>query len=323
MKKIGVLTSGGDAPGMNATLRAVVKAGIYHNLEVLGIEAGYIGLLKNRFRKLDILDVEEIISYGGTIIKTGRTKEFQTEEGFNKALENIKKLELDGLVVIGGNGSMKGAQKLIDAGIKVIGVPGTIDNDITGTDYAIGFDTACNIVTDTVDRILDTATSLVGDTPRVFVIEVMGRNSGEIAITSTLAGSVDALLIPEQEVDYDRITNNLKRKFEMGKNYGIILMAEGVGRVDDISRELEMRLGFKVRETLLGHQQRGGRPTAFDRVLASKLGAEAVNQLVKGENAKMVGVRNNVVEAVDLEVVNSEQKKFNDKNYTLTKMICY
>jgi len=323
MQRIGVLTSGGDAPGMNATLRAVVKAGTYYNLEVLGIEAGYIGLLEKRYRRLEILDVEEIISYGGTIIKTGRTKEFQSKEGFKRALANIKSLELDGLVVIGGNGSMKGAQKLVDAGVKVIGVPGTIDNDIAGTDYAIGFDTACNIVTETVDRILDTATSLVGDTPRVFVIEVMGRHSGEIAMTSALAGSVDGLLIPEQEVDYDEITDNLKRKFEIGKNYGIILMAEGVGKVDDISRELEMRLGFKVRETLLGHQQRGGRPTVFDRVLASKLGAEAVNQLVKGENAKMVGVRNNVVEAVDLEVVNSQQKSFNDKNYELTKMICY
>ncbi|WP_018247995.1 ATP-dependent 6-phosphofructokinase [Orenia marismortui] len=323
MKKIGVLTSGGDAPGMNATLRAVVKAGTYHNLEVIGIEAGYIGLLEGRYRNLDILDVEEIVSYGGTIIKTGRTKEFQRKEGFNKALDNIKNLELDGLVVIGGNGSMKGAQKLSEAGIKVMGVPGTIDNDITGTDYAIGFDTACNIVTETVDRILDTATALVGSTPRVFVIEVMGRHSGEIAMTSTLAGSVDALLIPEQEVDYDQISANLKRKFELGKNYGIILMAEGVGKVDEISRELEMRLGFKVRETLLGHQQRGGRPTAFDRVLGSKLGAEAVNQLVKGESSKMVGVRNNVVKAVDLKVVNSDKKKFNTKNYELTKMLCY
>ncbi|PRX35541.1 6-phosphofructokinase [Orenia metallireducens] len=323
MQRIGVLTSGGDAPGMNATLRAVVKAGTYHNLEVLGIEAGYIGLLEKRYRKLEILDVEEIVSYGGTIIKTGRTKEFQSETGFKKALANIKNLELDGLVVIGGNGSMKGAQKLVDAGVKVIGVPGTIDNDITGTDYAIGFDTACNIVTETVDRILDTATSLVGDTPRVFVIEVMGRHSGEIAMNSTLAGSVDGLLIPELEIDYDEVADNLKRKFEIGKNYGIILMAEGVGKVDDISRELEMRLGYKIRETLLGHQQRGGRPTFFDRVLASKLGAEAVNQLVKGENAKMVGIKNNKVEVTDLKVVNNSDKEFNDKDYKLNRILCY
>ncbi len=323
MKRIAVLTSGGDAPGMNASIRAVVKSGSYHGVEVFGIEAGYIGLIEKKYKKLTIYDVEEIVSYGGTIIKTGRTDEFKTNEGFQKALATIEELELDGVVVIGGNGSMKGAEKLAQAGVNVIGVPGTIDNDITGTDYAIGFDTACNIVTETIDRILDTALSLVGDNPRVFLVEVMGRESGEIATTATLSGSVDAVLVPEKELKYDDLIEKLQRKFANGKNYAIILMAEGVGGVNEVSKNLEDRLGFKVRPTLLGHQQRGGRPTVFDRVLASKLGAEAVNQLVKGRQNKLVGMCNDRIEITSLAVVNNAIKKLNNKNYELSKILSY
>ncbi|GAB6099177.1 6-phosphofructokinase [Halanaerocella petrolearia] len=323
MEKIGVLTSGGDAPGMNGAIRAIVKTGIYHDLEVIGIEYGYIGLLEKRYRKLKISDVENIIHRGGTILKSGRTEDIKNKSGFEKAVNNVNQLGLDGLIVIGGNGSLKGAEKFAKAGIKTIGIPATIDNDVADTDYSIGFDTACSIVINAVDNILDTATSLVADNPRVFLIEVMGRDCGEIAMMSSLASSIDLALVPEEFITYIEMVNKLKEKFKRGKNYSIILMSEGAGDIDDVSNELEKRLGFEVKPVLLGHQQRGGKPTAFDRVLASKLGVKAVEQLIRGEINNLVGVKNNEFNAIDLSIVNSNNREWNSDFFELSERLSY
>ncbi|MGE6628909.1 6-phosphofructokinase [Bacillus sp. NPDC077027] len=289
MKRIGVLTSGGDSPGMNAAVRAVVRKAIYHNVEVYGIYNGYSGLINGKIEKLEIGSVGDIIHRGGTKLYTARCPEFKTVEGREKGIENLQKFGIEGLVVIGGDGSYMGAKKLTEHGFPCVGVPGTIDNDIPGTDFTIGFDTALNTVIDAIDKIRDTATSH----ERTYVIEVMGRHAGDIALWSGLAGGAESILIPEADYDMDEIIARLRRGHERGKKHSIIVMAEGIGSGVDFGKRIEEETSLETRVSVLGHIQRGGSPSAFDRVLASRLGAYAVELLLEGNGGRCVGIQNN------------------------------
>ncbi|MBH8585379.1 MULTISPECIES: 6-phosphofructokinase [Thermoactinomyces] len=317
MKRIAVLTSGGDAPGMNAAIRAVVRSGHYHGLEVYGVIRGYSGLINGDIRPLSLRSVGDIIHRGGTILYSARCKEFQTEEGRKKAVEQLRKHEIDGLVVIGGDGSFRGAQKLTALGFPAVGVPGTIDNDIPGTDFTIGFDTAVNTVIDCIDKIRDTATSH----ERTYVIEVMGRNAGDIALWSGLADGAESILIPESPYDLDDVVNRLKQAAESGKKHSIIIVAEGVGSGVEFAEKIKEKLSVETRVTVLGHVQRGGSPTAFDRVLASRMGAKAVDLLRAGEKDKMVAIQNNKLVGIDFDEAFSMKHQPDMELYDLAKIL--
>ena len=291
MKTIGVLTSGGDAPGMNAAIRAVVRKAIYHGVEVYGIIGGYAGLISGNVQKLELGSVGDIIHRGGTMLFSARCDEFKTEEGQLKGIKQLKKLGIEGLIVIGGDGSYRGAQALTEHGFPCIGVPGTIDNDICGTQFTIGFDTALNTVIDAIDKIRDTATSH----ERTFVIEVMGRNAGDIALWSGLAGGAETILIPEENYDMKDICDRLKKGHERGKKHSIIIVAEGVASGIELGKKIKELTNFDTRVSVLGHMQRGGSPTAFDRVLASRLGSRAVELIMAGLGGRAVGIESNKV----------------------------
>lgn len=287
LKRIGVLTSGGDSPGMNAAIRAVVRAAIGRGSEVIGFYHGYEGLIANESEPLESKSVGGIISRGGTMLRTARSKEFMTEEGRDLAVATLTKEGVEGLVVIGGDGSLTGALKLYEEfGFPVMGVPGSIDNDISGTDYSIGFDTAVNAALEAIDRVRDTAYSH----ERIFVIEVMGRRNGFIALEAGLAGGAEAILIPEVPYSLVETCQEMKSAATRGKKSSIIVVAEGAARAMDIKEFIEKNTGFEARQMVLGHMQRGGSPTAFDRVLALRLGALAANRLISGFSAEMVGV---------------------------------
>ncbi|WP_270179560.1 6-phosphofructokinase [Alkalihalobacillus sp. CinArs1] len=296
MKRIGVLTSGGDSPGMNAAIRAVVRKAIYHDIEVFGIYHGYTGLMNDEIKKMEIGSVADIIHRGGTMLYSSRCPEFKTVEGQLKGVENLKKHGIEGLVVIGGDGSYRGAQKLTGHGFPTIGIPGTIDNDIPGTDFTIGFDTALNTVIQAIDKIRDTATSH----ERTYVIEVMGRDAGDIALWSGLADGAESILIPEENYEMSDILARLKRGHDRGKRHSIIVVAEGVGSGVEIGKEIQEAMNMETRVTVLGHVQRGGSPTATDRVLASRLGARAVELLLEGAQDRTVGIHNNQI--IDLDI---------------------
>ncbi|WP_342688265.1 6-phosphofructokinase [Bacillus pumilus] len=306
MKRIGVLTSGGDSPGMNAAVRAVVRKAIYHNVEVYGIYNGYSGLINGKIEKLEIGSVGDIIHRGGTKLYTARCPEFKTVEGREKGIENLKKFGIEGLVVIGGDGSFMGAKKLTELGFPCVGVPGTIDNDIPGTDFTIGFDTALNTVIDAIDKIRDTATSH----ERTYVVEVMGRHAGDIALWSGLAGGAESILIPEADYDMDEIIARLRRGHERGKKHSIIIVAEGVGSGVEFGKRIEEEASLETRVSVLGHIQRGGSPSAFDRVLASRLGAYAVELLLEGKGGRCVGIQSN-------ELVHHDILDILDKKHTV------
>lgn len=303
MKRIGVLTSGGDSPGMNAAVRAVVRKAIYHNIEVYGVYGGYSGLMSGNIKKLELGSVGDIIHRGGTVLYSARSEEFKTKEGQQKGIEQMKKHGIDGLVVIGGDGSYRGARALTEQGFPCVGVPGTIDNDIPGTQYTIGFDTALNTVIDAIDKIRDTATSH----ERTFIIEVMGRNAGDIALWAGLAGGAETILIPEEGYNMDEIAARLKKGHERGKKHSIIVVAEGVCSGVEFAKKVKETTDFDTRVSVLGHMQRGGSPTAFDRVLASRLGASAVELLIDGKGGRAVGIENNklvdhdIIEILDRE----------------------
>ncbi len=254
MKKIGVLTSGGDSPGMNAAIRSVVRKAIYHDLEVYGIYNGYQGLIDGNIKQLDLGSVGDIIQRGGTVLHTARCEEFKTDEGQNKGIEQLKHFGIEGLVVIGGDGSFRGAEKLTQKGYPCIGVPGTIDNDIPGTDFTIGFDTALNTVIEAIDKVRDTATSH----ERTYVVEVMGRHAGDIALWAGLADGAESILIPEQPTDFNDVIERLKRGQERGKKHSIIIVAEGVGSGFEFGKRIEEATNMDTRVTILGHVQRGG-----------------------------------------------------------------
>jgi 6-phosphofructokinase 1 len=305
MRKIGVLTSGGDAPGMNAAIRAVVRKAIYHGLEVAGIKRGYQGLIQGDIVDMDLGSVADIIHRGGTMLFTARSEEFRTEAGREKAVKQIREHGIDALIVIGGDGSFRGAKLLSDMGVPTIGIPGTIDNDIPCTDYTIGFDTAVNTVIDAVDKIRDTATSH----ERTYVIEVMGRNAGDIALVAGVAAGAETILIPEERHDMIKIVEKLKRGAARGKKHSIILVAEGAGKGFAIGEVIRELTGWETRVTVLGHIQRGGSPTAFDRMLASKMGAYAVDLLIAGDNAKMIGILGGKIQATDITVALNTPRK--------------
>jgi 6-phosphofructokinase 1 len=317
MKRIAVLTSGGDAPGMNAAIRAVVRSGYYHGLEVYGVYRGYTGLIQGDIEKMELGTVGDIIHRGGTVLYSSRCEEFKTEEGRQKAVEQLKKHQIDGLVVIGGDGSFQGAKKLTALGFPTIGVPGTIDNDIPATDFTIGFDTAVNTVVECIDKIRDTATSH----ERTYIVEVMGRDAGDIALWAGLADGAESILIPEAPYQIDEIVERLQRSSERGKKHSIIIVAEGVGSGLDVADKITDRLGWETRVTVLGHVQRGGSPTAFDRVLASRMGAKAVELLLSGQRDMMVAIRNNDVIGIDFDEALSQKHQPRMELYDLAKIL--
>ncbi|MBO0462733.1 MULTISPECIES: 6-phosphofructokinase [Enterococcus] len=296
MKRIGILTSGGDAPGMNAAVRAVVRKGIYEGLEVYGINYGFAGLVAGDIRRLDVADVGDKIQRGGTFLYSARYPEFGTEEGQLKGIEQLKKFGIEGLVVIGGDGSYHGAMALTKRGFPAVGVPGTIDNDIPGTDFTIGFDTAINTVLESIDRIRDTATSHV----RTFVIEVMGRNAGDIALWSGVAGGADEIIIPEHDFDMAVVAKKIQDGRDRGKKHCLIILAEGVMGGNEFAEKLSEYGDYHTRVSILGHVVRGGSPTARDRVLASKFGAHAVELLQQGKGGLCIGIRDNDIVEADI-----------------------
>ena len=288
MKRIAVLTSGGDAPGMNAAVRAIVRKGIYEGFEVYGINYGYAGLVAGDIRKLTPADVSDMIGRGGTFLYSARYPEFANREGQEKGIEQLKKFGIEGLVVVGGDGSYQGAVALTKLGFPTVGVPGTIDNDIPGTEYTIGFDTAINTVLEALDRLRDTATSHV----RTFIVEVMGRHAGDIALWTGVASGAEQILIPEQDFDLAEVAKEIKQGRLNGKKHTLIVLAEGVMTGDELAKKLlEFDSDFHTRVTVLGHVQRGGSPTARDRVLASRMGAKAIDLLKEDIGGVCVGVK--------------------------------
>ena len=317
MKKIGVLTSGGDAPGMNASVRAVVRRAVTMGLEVVGVRRGYAGLLSNDVMPMNVSSVGDIITRGGTILQTARCLEMYEPEGQRKAFEKARELGIDGLVVIGGDGSFRGALRLTELGLPCIGVPGTIDNDIYGTDYTIGFDTAVNTALEAIRKIRDTATSH----NRTFVLEVMGRNSGWIALASGLAGGAESILIPEYPTPIETVIARLLRGAERGKKHSLIIVAEGAGEGFKIGEQIKAATNFDTRVTVLGHIQRGGSPTAADAMLASRLGAAAVQALTQGQAGQFVGIINNDVTFQPLENVLGKSKAVSRELFDLAEVL--
>lgn len=302
INKIGVLTSGGDAPGMNAAIRAVVRACAYHNIECIGIYRGFQGMIEGDFKEMGPRSVNNIINKGGTILKTARSKEFLTFEGRKKAHENLRNQNIDALVVIGGDGSFTGAEIFnSEFDFPVIGIPGTIDNDIFGTSHTIGFDTAINTVVDAVDKIRDTASSH----NRLFFVEVMGRDAGHIALNAGIGAGAEEILIPEEDLGLERLLESLKRSKISGKSSSIVIVSEGdkIGKnVFELKDYVDQNLPeYDVRVSVLGHMQRGGRPSCFDRVLASRLGVKAVETLLEGKTNLMVGLINDKMHLTPLE----------------------
>ena len=302
MKKIAVLTSGGDAPGMNAAIRAVVRACAFHQLECVGVFRGLQGLIEGDFKVMGPRSVKNIINRGGTILKSARSNEFRTAEGRAKAYEQLKKLGIDALVVIGGDGTFTGANVFMsEYDIPIVGLPGTIDNDINGTDYTIGYDTALNTVVEAIDKIRDTANSH----NRLFLIEVMGRDAGDIALNAGIGAGAEEILIPEQNLGKERLVSSLKRSKKSGKSSSIVVVAEGdqSGKnIFELADYVRVNLNeYEVKVTVLGHIQRGGTPSCFDRVLASRLGVGAVDALLNNERGVMIGVANNKIVSVPFE----------------------
>lgn len=297
--KIGVLTSGGDSPGMNAAIRAVVRSCAYHNMECAGVYRGFQGLIEGDFKELDARSVKNIINRGGTFIKSARSKDFMTFEGRKKAFENLKNENIDALVVIGGDGSFAGASVFIkEFNFPIVGLPGTIDNDINGTDYSIGYDTALNTVVEAIDKIRDTANSH----NRLFLVEVMGRDAGDIALNAGIGAGAEEILIPEQNMGRERLLESLSRSKKSGKSSSIVVVSEGdqIGKnIFELAKYIEENLKeYEVRVTVLGHIQRGGSPSCFDRVLASRLGVGGVDALMRGETNVMIGIVHNKVISV-------------------------
>lgn len=317
MNKIALLTSGGDAPGMNAAIRAVVRTAIYYGVEVVGVKRGYAGLIEKDFIPLTLGSVADIIQRGGTILLTARCDEFRTEEGRQKALANIKEEGIKGVVTIGGDGTFRGALELDKLGVPVIGIPGTIDNDIPCTSATIGFDTVVNTVVDAINKIRDTATSH----GRIFVIEVMGRKSGFIALEAGLAGGAESIMIPELPLKVDDIIKNIQRGLKRGKKHSIILIAEGAADATEVTKEIMEKTGLETRLSILGYIQRGGTPSAQDRLLASRMGAEAVNLLLRGERKKMLALDGEQIRNFDLDWAINQSKTVRLEDLRLADML--
>lgn len=313
-KTIGVLTSGGDAPGMNPAIRAVVRAALSKGHRVLGIHRGYRGLLENDYVEMQMRSVSDVIQRGGTVLYTARCEEFKTPEGLNLALENGRKMGLDGLVVIGGDGSYRGACALSNAGIPCVGIPGTIDNDIASTDYSIGFDTCINTVVESVDKLRDTAQSHA----RCSVVEVMGRRAGHIALYAGIACGATAILIPERPYDLQRdVIDRMKETLRDGKSHFIIIVAEGAGDSREISQKIETAIQIDTRLTVLGHVQRGGSPSARERVNASMMGYRAVELLEEGKGNRVIGMQNGQIVDYEINEALAMKKDIDERLYKI------
>lgn len=298
VKKIGVLTSGGDAPGMNAAIRAVVRTAVYNGIEVAGVLKGYNGLINGDFVPMNARSVGETLQKGGTILQTARCLEFKEIEGVRKGIQMAREEGIDGLVVIGGDGSFRGARDLSREGLPTIALPGTIDNDVGCSEYTIGFDTCLNTVIEAIDKIRDTSSSH----ERCSLIEVMGRDAGYIAIEAAIACGAEVVLIPEVKYDLQKdVIDVIKNGKERGKKHSIVIVAEGVGGILDLAKEIKEKAGIDTRVTILGHIQRGGRPTVKDRVTASRMGAKAVELLIEGKSNRIVCMQNNNIADVDIE----------------------
>lgn len=307
IKKIGVYTSGGDAPGMNPAIRAVVRSAISKQVEVVGIYQGYVGMIENKMKPLQMRDMANIIQRGGTILKTGRSAEFLKPEFRAKAAQNLRAQGIEGLICIGGDGSFRGAQALWNEHqIPVVGIAGTIDNDVYGTDDTIGFDTAVNTALQAIDKIRDTADSH----DRIFIVEVMGRNSGHIASHVGLAGGAEEILTPDNLIPVDKIVENLKNSRAKGKTSSILITAEGQkpGRAYDLADAIRKKSGFDAKVCILGHQQRGGSPSAHDRILASRLANAAVEALLSGKTNSMIGAQGDKLIEISLDLVATKEK---------------
>ncbi len=340
MKKIGILTGGGDCPGLNAVIRAIVKKSIHYNWEIIGIKNGWDGLINGEMELLTDYSVSGILPKGGTIIGTSRTNPFKNEEEVNKIVENIKKFGLDAIIAIGGNDTLSVAAKFHKMNIPMIGVPKTIDNDLSGTDYSFGFDTAVSIVTQAIDRLHTTAESH----HRVMVVEVMGRNTGWIATMAGIAGGADEILIPEEPFDIEEVCRNLRGRYDRGKKFSIIAIAEGAhpknsnpsftqsyekdefgnirlgGISHYLAKEIEKRMDVETRVTVLGHVQRGGIPTAHDRVLATRFGVATVEAIKNDEYGKMVALQGDKIVLVDIEEASTKTKKVDEELYEIGKI---
>jgi 6-phosphofructokinase 1 len=318
MKRIGVLTSGGDAPGMNAAIRSVVRSAIYYKIEAMGIFRGYDGLINEEMKLLDHRSVSNIISRGGTILKTDRSDKFRTVEGRRRAYEVTKKNDIDGLVLIGGDGTYRGGVVFHkEWGVPCIGVPGSIDNDINGTDSTIGSDTAVNTALEAIDKIRDTATSM----ERIFIVEVMGRSSGYIAINAALSGGAEDVLVPERKYDMQELCQDIVEGNLRGKLSWIVIVAEGVAKAGDIAKIITRTTTLETRVVTHGHIQRGGSPTAKDRILATRLGAESVNLLRKGISSKAVGVVGSKINIVGLASAVTKRSTAVNSLYKLIKIL--
>ena len=319
LKKIGVLTSGGDAPGMNAAVRAVTRAAIRMGMQVYGIRRGYNGLINGDVIEMNERSVSDIIQRGGTMLYTARCPEFRTEEGVNKAKDKCKELGLEGIVVIGGDGSFRGAADLSAKGILGVGLPGTIDNDISCTEYTIGYDTAMNTAMEMVDKLRDTAQSH----DRCSVVEVMGRGAGFIAVNTGVACGATYVITSEVPYDLDVIAKKMLESRKTGKQHFIIIVSEGVGHSDEIARTLQEKTGIEARTTILGHVQRGGSPTVRDRVVASQMGYYAVNLLSQGIGNRVVGMQNNKIVDYDIQEALSMKKPFEEDLYHIADEIAF
>lgn len=321
VQRIGVLTSGGDAPGMNPCIRAVTRTALYNGKGVTGVYEGFLGVLNSQFIPLDAREVGGILQRGGTVLGTARSEEFYTLEGQQKGFEKLREAGIDGLVVIGGDGSMRGARALAALGMPVVGVPASIDNDIWGTNMSIGVDTALNTIQDAIDKLRDTASSH----RRAFLIETMGRNCGYLAVMAGVIGGAEVVLIPEAEVTINEVAETLQRAHQRGKTHSIVVVAEGASvKIQDLAKALdELKVGFATRMTILGHIQRGGRPSAFDRLLATRLGVKAVEALLAGKSDVMVALQGRQIETVPLDNVIEKQREANLEYFDMCRMLAF
>lgn len=314
---IGVLTSGGDAPGMNAAVRAVVRTALSNGIEVMGVQRGYSGLLDGDITPMTRSSVSDIIQRGGTILRTARCPEFKQEEVRKRAVKILQAYGIEALVVIGGDGSFTGAKLLSKLGVMTVGLPGTIDNDLSYTDYTIGFDTALNTIVDSINKIRDTSTSH----ERVSIVEVMGRNCGDLALYAGISGGAEAVIVPELPFDKEELCRTILEGKNQGKRHNLVILAEGVGGAYDLAEYVEGVTGIETRATILGHIQRGGSPSAQDRVLASRMGVKAVEVLMEGKTSRVIGIRDNQIIDQDIDEALAMERKFNQELYDLSVVI--
>lgn len=317
MKRIGVLTSGGDAPGMNAAIRSVTRTAVYNKIEVIGFRRGYEGLVEGDVVPLTVSSVGGIIHRGGTILRTARCERFTKPEGVREGLQRLKEYDIDGLIVIGGDGSFRGAHKLYELGFPVVGVPGTIDNDMAGTDCTIGFDTACNTALKCIEKLRDTASSH----ERLFIVELMGRHAGFLALEAAVAAGAESVLVPELPFEIEFLCKKLHYARERGKTHSMIIVAEGVMSASELASLLKDTGGYDARIVVLGHIQRGGSPSSFDAVLASRLGASAIDALIRGEQGVMVGRESGRIVTSPLSIAWEKKKELDADMMALVEIL--